>query len=367
MKSANPKFGLVLTGGGAKGAYQAGALKYLAELGLEPQIIAGSSIGALNGAVLSSHQPFEQGVRRLNELWTQLGQAPILRPNTGKVLHVFSYAAQTFVPTLREWVLDFLVQEGLLKDRTTIFDPAPIEQLLRLAVDPTELRRGIELWVTVFPSLKIPGLRYDWLIDFVRAKTGTDAHWLCAQDFTDDATLYNLLLASAALPKAFPSREINGRFYVDGALADNVPLRPLAKRGCTHVIVIHLQNESVWSPSDSRSPTEEPVLKEGLPPQGTGVGNPPVAPSHRHDFPQTIIEIRPEQLINQSDTPLLGSVSSLLDFNAKRLAELKTHGYQDARRCLEPLIQTFRAVKDQRQSHDSLVNSTQWLLNDPPL
>ena len=334
MKSANPKFGLVLTGGGAKGAYQAGALKYLAELGLEPQIIAGSSIGALNGAVLSSHQPFEQGVRRLNELWTQLGQAPILRPNTGKVLPVFSYAAQTFVPTLREWVLDFLVQFGLLKDRTTIFDPAPIEQLLRLAVNPAELRRGIELWVTVFPSLKIPGLGYDWLIDFVRAKTGTDAHWLCAQDFTDDATLYNLLLASAALPKAFPSREINGRFYVDGALADNVPLRPLAKRGCTHVIVIHLENGSV---------------------------------SHRHDFPQTIIEIRPEQLINQSDTPLLGSVSSLLDFNAKRLAELKTHGYQDARRCLEPLIQTFRAVKDQRQSHDSLLTSTQWLLNDSPL
>lgn len=108
------------------------------------------------------------------------------------------------------------------------------------AVNPAALRRGIELWVTVFPSLKIPGLGYDWLIDFVRAQTGTDAHWLCAQDFADDTTLYNLLLASAALPLAFPSREINGRFYVDGALADNVPIRALAKRGCTHVIVIHL-------------------------------------------------------------------------------------------------------------------------------
>ncbi len=88
----------------------------------------------------------------------------------------------------------------------------------------------------------------------------------------------------------------------------------------------------------------------------------------RHEFPeQTIIEIRPEQLINKSDTPLLGSVSSLLDFNGQRLAELKRRGYEDARRCLEPLIQTFRAIKDQRQSHDSLVNSTQLLLNDPTL
>lgn len=53
MKSANLQLGLVLTGGGAKGAYQVGALQYIAELGLEPQIIAGTSIGALNGADFS--------------------------------------------------------------------------------------------------------------------------------------------------------------------------------------------------------------------------------------------------------------------------------------------------------------------------
>ena len=52
MKSINPKFGLVLAGGGAKGAYRVGALKYIAELGIVPQIIAGISIGALNSAIL---------------------------------------------------------------------------------------------------------------------------------------------------------------------------------------------------------------------------------------------------------------------------------------------------------------------------
>lgn len=349
MKSANPQFGLVLTGGGAKGAYQAGALRYLAEIGLEPHIIAGTSIGALNGAVLSSHGSFPVGVRRVNELWEQLGQSPILRPNTGAVPHTLSYAAQTFVPTLREWVLDFLVSEGLLKDRSAIFDPAPIEQLLRESVNPTALRSGIELWVTVFPSLKIPGLGYHWLIDFVRAKTGTDAHWLCLQDFADEDTLYNLLLASAALPLAFPSREVNGKCYVDGGLADNVPLRALAARRCTHAIIIHLQNGSVWSPTGSRSPT---------------AGNPPAAPSHRQDFPeQTIIEIRPEQPINKSDTPLIGLVDSWLNFSAERIAELKQRGYEDARRCLEPIILTFRTVREQRQAHNSMVDSTTLLLS----
>ncbi|OUL17483.1 patatin-like phospholipase family protein [Nostoc sp. 106C] len=335
MKLSNPTFGLVLTGGGAKGAYQAGALKYIAELGLVPQIIAGTSIGALNGAVLSSSHSFPQAVQHLNQLWDQLGQSDILRPNTGTVSRTLSYAAQTFVPTLRLWMLDFLVKQGLLKDSTAIFDPAPIEQMLRQAVNPIEMRRGIELWVTVFPSLKIPGLGYDWLIDFVRARTGTDAHWLCVQDFADDETVYNLLLASAALPLAFPSREINGQFYIDGGLADNIPLRALAARGCTYAIIIHLQNGVVWN---------------------------------RHDFSQqTIIEVRPEQLINKSNKPLIGSIDSLLDFSAERIAELKSRGYEDAKRCLLPIIQTFTTVKAQRQSHNRLINSTHHLLNDLPL
>ena len=52
MKSINPKFGLVFAGRGTKGAYQVGTLKYIAELEIVPQIIAGTSIGALNGAII---------------------------------------------------------------------------------------------------------------------------------------------------------------------------------------------------------------------------------------------------------------------------------------------------------------------------
>jgi NTE family protein len=339
MKSVTPQVGLVLVGGGAKGAYQAGVLKYIAEeTAIEPQIIAGTSIGALNGAVLAAHPPFERGVRRLNELWTRLGQEQILRPHSGTVLRTLSYAAQTLVPTFQKWSLDLLVQLKLLPDHTAIFDPEPIERLLRETVDLADLRRGVELWVTVFPALKIPGVDYDLLmslVDLIRAKTGTAAQWLCAQNFQDDETLYNVLLASAAIPLAFPQREINGQFYVDGALGDNIPLGALAARGCTHAIVIHLDNGEVWN---------------------------------RHDFPeQTVIEIRPEQPINKFDTPILGSVSSLLDFSAERIAELKRRGYQDARRCLEPIIDTFKSIQAQRQSHHSLLDSTQQLLNDSPL
>ncbi len=85
--------------------------------------------------------------------------------------------------------------------------------MLKEAIDPDALRNGIELWVTVFPSMKIPGLDYDWLIDLVRSQMGVKAQWLRVQDCSDDETLYSSLLASAAIPFAFPQREINGKYY----------------------------------------------------------------------------------------------------------------------------------------------------------
>lgn len=338
MNNSEAKWGLVLTGGGAKGAYQVGALRYLAELGFSPCMIAGTSIGALNGAVLASQRSFAQAVHCLDELWNQLGQAEILRLNSGVVLPIFSYASQALLPTFSKGLMSFLVQQQLIKDQTAIFDPEPIERLLRQAIDPEALRHGTELWVTVFPALHIPGLKYDGLtaiIDLLRARAGTNAHWLCAQDCKDDETLYNLLLASAAIPLAFPKRSIEGQHYVDGGLADNVPLGALAKQGCTHTIIIHLQNGSTWN---------------------------------RYNYPhQTVIEIRPEQSINEIDLPIIGGISTLLDFSPGHIARLTEQGYQDAKRCMEAVIQTLTTVANGRRQQASLLESTEKLMNDPPL
>ena len=65
--------------------------------------------------------------------------------------------------------------------------------------------------------------------------------------------------------------------------------------------------------------------------------------------------------------PIIGLIDSWLDFSFERITELKQRGYEDAKRCLNPIIQTLTTVKQQRQTHDQLVNSTQQLLNDPSL
>jgi len=303
MAGSDSKFGIVLAGGGAKGAYQVGALGYLAELGIEPEMIAGASIGALNGAVISSRRPFSEGVRFLRQLWEQIGQESILR---------------------------------LLPTRQSLLDPAPLERLLSVAINQQEIQRGIELWITAFPSVNFTRLIHSAPIDLLAAMAGRQAHWVRAQDYARDReSLLNLLLASAAIPLAFPQREVNGQGYVDGGLGDNVPLGALAAQGCTHAIVIHLSQGTVWN---------------------------------RHLFPeQTVIEIRPENNLDDCDLPLLGTLAGLLDFSAQRLAELRRRGYEDARRCLTQLRQSIGPVPGQRQSHERLCEETRKLRDDQPL
>jgi NTE family protein len=336
--SNQPKVGLVLVGGGAKGAYQVGALKYLDEIGLNLHIIAGTSIGALNGAVLASNGTFSQSVQRLDQLWTDLGEAGILRPNAGLMRPLISYGLQSTVPMFQEWMLSFLYEMGILEDTKSIFNPAPIENFLRQAVKPDLLRNGTELWITAFPSLNIPYVDNDLLlaaIDFFRSRMGTKADWLCVQDCDDDDTLYNTILASAAIPLAFPKRQVNGKHYIDGALADNVPLEALSARGCTHAIVIHLENGLTWD---------------------------------RYNFPdQTIVEIRPEQFINKSNAFLIGEGSALLDFSYERISELKRRGYADAKRCMYNIIRTFTGIGNLRAPRNALINSTQLIIENDPL
>ncbi len=335
----NAKFGLVLAGGGAKGAYQAGALRYLAEIGFVPHVIAGTSIGALNGAVLASYQPFSQAVRELNLLWSELGESNILRIHPGVIGALATKTASYFFSQYNDWVNAFLRMQGMLNAPDSLFDVAPIERVLRKAVKPSVIKHGIELWATVFPSLHLPKIEYDVLIsaalDFARAFSGVKAEWLRVQDCQHDEAIYKLLLASAAIPLAFPKQMIEGQPYVDGGLADNIPFGALARQGCTHVLVIHLSNGVSWN---------------------------------RYAFPeQTIIEIRPEHPMLKNHIPGVGLAQSIIDFSPQRIAELKENGYDDAQRCVEKIRHLIEIVTEQRIAINRLNASTNRLSNDPPL
>ncbi|NEP80398.1 MAG: patatin-like phospholipase family protein [Okeania sp. SIO3B3] len=334
-KDSEHKIGLVLAGGSAKGAYEAGALRYLAEINFAPHIIAGSNIGALNGAVIASYPDFSVAVEQLNILWDKLGSEKVLRLNPEAIKQVAYSGAKTFISTFQSWFFDFISEILIDGDKVSLFNPYTVEKLLKEAVKPSAIRSGKELWVAVFPALKIPGINYDHLLGILTVLAGSSAKWLRVQDCGDDELLYNLLLASAAIPFAFPPREINGKYYVDGALGDNVPLGALSKQGCTHAIVIHLENAVTWN---------------------------------RYDFPeQAIIEIRPTQSLNKNQALIAGDITSMLDFSSERISQLKQLGYEDAKYCLEPIRRTFTSLGELRLQDDILRNKTEELQGDDPI
>ena len=317
------KIGLVLAGGGAKGAYQSGVVKYLAEIDFSPHIIAGTSIGALNGAILASNTSFKQSGDRLWQLWKELGEANIINWQ------------------LVKYPLQSLAQYLLLSEEDASFcDPNPLDQFLRYAIKPQQLRAGIELWVAAFPSAHnfLPSTHKAGQIvptigNVFTSFCGQSAEYIHVQSAETDEEIYQILLASAAIPLAFKSRKIDGKHYVDGWLGDNVPLQALANRGCTHAIVIHLGNGELWN---------------------------------RHEFPnQTIIEIRP--------TEDMGGLNKLLDFSPERIQLLQKWGYQDAKRILEPILQTLIIERSRQESFARLqetskrLERSKRLRDDPPI
>jgi NTE family protein len=323
MKNTTTKIGLVLAGGGAKGAYQSGVVKYLAEIDFVPHIIAGTSIGALNGAILASNTSFKQSGDRLWQLWQELGEANIIN------WQLVKYPLQSLAQYLH-----------LSEEDASFCDPNPLDRFLRYAIKPKQLREGIELWVAVFPSAHnfLPfthkaGQIVPTIGNAITVTFGQSAEYIHVQSAKNDEEIYQTLLASAAIPLAFKSRKIDNKHYVDGWLGDNVPLKALANRGCTHAIVIHLGNGELWN---------------------------------RHDFPnQTIIEIRP--------TEDMGGFNKLLDFSPERIQLLQKRGYQDAKRILEPILQTLTIERSRQESFARLkatskrLERSKRLRDDPPI
>ena len=213
---------LVLAGGNALGAYQAGVYQALHEHGIEPDWIVGTSIGAINGAVIAGNTP-ERRLSRLAELW---------RPATA---HQGWPDWWQFVPD--SWRRTGEAISTMLSGRPGIF--APLGSTLgntghgHLAIYDTH---------PLCTSLAA-------LIDFERLNHGPVRYAAMAVDFDsgedkvfdskDHPIAADHIRASAALPPAFPAVSIDGRMFVDGGLSANLPLDPvLSAPGDTPLLCI---------------------------------------------------------------------------------------------------------------------------------
>ena len=206
-------FILVLQGGGALGAYQAGVFEALAACNSQPQWVAGISIGAINAALIAGNAP-EQRLARLREFWHLVSSSPDLTP---------LWAAMA--PT-RAWANETSASQSVLFGVPGFFTPRmpppPLQPAGTLPAiswyDTTPLRHTLERLVD-FDRINNGAMRLS--VGAVNVRSGNFAYFDSANHPID----VRHILASGALPPGFAPVEIDGEFYWDGGLVSNTPLQ----------------------------------------------------------------------------------------------------------------------------------------------
>jgi NADPH-dependent 2,4-dienoyl-CoA reductase/sulfur reductase-like enzyme/predicted acylesterase/phospholipase RssA len=202
---------LILQGGGALGAFECGVVKALEEKQIHPDIVAGVSMGAFNGAVIAAN-PGNATVA-LEAFWNELGVYTPDVPDESLRRMLSSWQSLVFgSPRFfhPRWLMPILGARNLPLGWTSLYDASPIKALLAKYVD--------------FGRLKSSPVRL--LVSAVNVET---AELEIFDSYIDDLTPDHIL-ASGSLPPGFPWTTINGKHYWDGAIVSNSPLEQVVAR-----------------------------------------------------------------------------------------------------------------------------------------
>jgi len=292
------KRALILSGGGARGAFQIGVWKYLRERNWTPDLICGTSVGAINAVAIGAGMPLEQ----LFEIWTSYHRGMIYRFR----------------------VLRFIAALLFGRPLKPVMDTGPLRKMVTRHLDIEALR-----------------------------KSPTDVIITAANLMTSRLHLFNQhvidvdhVMASSAMPILFPWQHIDGEPYWDGGVMANTPLFPALESGADEIILVLL------SPVGN-APPEFPVsLKNGLelafehlligscqttlagrgwPATGTAAADPLLARAAQGNS-----EHRPA-IKTVAPSRMLG-FRSLLNFSVRQARSLIDEGYRNARSQLGGIV-----------------------------
>ena len=221
----------MLAGGAARGAYEVGVLEHIVEnvsrdLGYDVplEVLCGTSVGAINVCCIAafSDEPRAR-VARLSSIWTGLRISEVLRPVRGGII---------------DFARSFL---GRGSPASSLFDPRQLESLISNAIPferiDTHLRAGRIHAVTVSATQVASGRT----MVFVQRAKAHPPPWPATAAVIPRAARLRAVhtLASAAVPLMFPAVRVDGRYYCDGGLRQNIPVSPARRLGATHLIVIN--------------------------------------------------------------------------------------------------------------------------------
>jgi NTE family protein len=231
MEPARPKAGLILTGGGARAAYQVGVLKAIRDL-LSDQaknpfpILCGTSAGAINAVVLAIHaDDFRRGVGHLLEVWENFHVKQVYRADPWSMLK-----------TSVRWFASMLWIKR--NSPASLFDNTPIREMLEKTLDFERIQENIDAGALYAVSVAASGYSSGENVSFYQGGPGLEA-WERTQRVGAATTLgVDHLMASSALPFLFPAVKLNREYFGDGSIRQIAPISPALHLGAERVLVI---------------------------------------------------------------------------------------------------------------------------------
>jgi NTE family protein len=252
VSPSRSKTALLLTGGGARAAYQVGVLRSLAQNfpGLEFPILTGVSAGAINIALLANDpDPFPATVERLAEHWKTL-----------TLDQVFRTEFRALGTNMARWIFRLLSGGAdLLPSTRGMVDTAPLRRFLRRVLDtPDGVLHGVaensrsgRLSAVGMMTTKYPTAQS---VTWVQGKTIQPWHGLDRCGIPTTLTVEHIM-ASSSLPLVFPAAQLEDTWHGDGGIRLTAPLSPAINLGADRIIAISTSTEP--GQSEANRPTKE--------------------------------------------------------------------------------------------------------------
>jgi NTE family protein len=207
---------LLLQGGGALGSYQAGVYQALSEANLQPDWVAGISIGAINSALIAGNPP-ERRVERLREFWEAVSDTPFSSSFTRSI--PYSDEMRHFVNQARAFGVAMFGAPHFFAPRfphPALLPSSPVEALSYY--DTAPLRETLEALVD-FDRINAREMRFS--VGAVNVQTGN----FVAFDNATQVIGPEHVIASGSLPPGFPATAVGSEYFWDGGLVSNTPLQ----------------------------------------------------------------------------------------------------------------------------------------------
>lgn len=241
--SCPPKVALVMSGGGARAAYQVGVLKAIAEMLPEDApnpfpVICGTSAGAINGAALAIYATrFQEGVRRLGMIWSNF-----------QVQQVFRSDVRGIASSGARWLVALLVGGMGKRNPRALLDRSPLYTLLQKYLPCDKIQESIDAGALHAFSVTASGYTSAQSVTFFQGVSSL-APWKRARRIGCPAPItVDHLMASSAIPFIFSAIRINREYFGDGSMRQVAPLSAALHLGADRILVIGARHDAEDQP-----------------------------------------------------------------------------------------------------------------------